>query len=295
MAGRGLAERLLAQPDPPRVVGIARQLPRALRNRVPLYTLDLTEPVADGRLAEILQKEGCDVLVHATFFQKRTADRNCAHELEVIGSPHAMNGAAAAGTKQLIVTSTARVYGAHVDNPGFLEEESPLRGHAGAPEVEDRVEVERLLGIFARRHPQMSVAVLRPCMMVGPRADSDAVRHFDRRRITLPMGYGPVVQFLHEEDYLDALELALHRDVSGPFNLAGKEMLRVPHPLLYRLDYARAVWFGGASPAGFYDYLRFPWVVDCTRASRELGFHPDYSTKEAWMSFAVSRRLRDYR
>jgi len=105
------------------------------------------------------------------------------------------------------------------------------------------------------------------------------------------------------------LELALRRDVQGPFNLAGEGVLplstllklggksrrRIPHPLLYRLDYARALWIGGATPAGFYDYLRFPWVVDCERATRELGFHPEYSTKEAWMSFVVSRRLRDYR
>lgn len=233
MAGRGLAERLLAQPDPPRVVGIDRQLPRALRNRVPLHTLDLTDPVADGRLAEILQKEGCDVLVHAAFFQKRTADRNCAHELEVIGSLHAMNGATAAGTKRLIVTSTARVYGAHVDNPGFLDEESPLRGHAGAPEVEGRVEVERLLGIFARRHPQMSVAVLRPCMMVGPRADSDAVRHFDRRRITLPMGYDPVVQFLSRLLGFPALVTATfpHCGALGLLPLPSRWRIRFGEPI----------------------------------------------------------------
>jgi UDP-glucose 4-epimerase len=272
LAGRGIAERLLAQPDPPTLIGIDRQVPRVLRHRIKVHALDLTDPVADGRFADILSKEGCDSVIHAAFFQKRTADRSYAHELEVIGSLHVMNGAAAANVQRLVVTSTARVYGAHVDNPGFLDEDSPLRGHAGAPEVEDLVEMERLLGTFARRHPQISVVVLRPCMVVGPRADSQAVRR------------GPFN--LAGEGVLP---------LSTLLKLGGKSRRRIPHPLLYRLDYARALWIGGATPAGFYDYLRFPWVVDCERATRELGFHPEYSTKEAWMSFVVSRRLRDYR
>jgi hypothetical protein len=51
----------------------------------------------------------------------------------------------------------------------------------------------------------------------------------------------------------------------------------------------------GQAPAAFYDYLRFLWVVDTARATRELGFEPVWSTQEAWMSFVVSRRLRKYR
>jgi len=36
-------------------------------------------------------------------------------------------------------------------------------------------------------------------------------------------------------------------------------------------------------------------VVDASRARAELGFDPVYTTKEAWMSFVVARKLRGYR
>ena len=77
--------------------------------------------------------------------------------------------------------------------------------------------------------------------------------------------------------------------------LAGKRAWPVPHPLLYRAGYLYRVWHEGNPPAGLYDYLRYPWVVDTRRARDVLGFEPDYTTHEAWMSFVVSRRLRKYR
>lgn len=308
-AGLRLAERLLREPEPPRIVGIDLSVPRRLDGRIEFERIDLTEPTADSAVAEVLTKNACDAVVHAAFFHRPVADRSYAHELEVIGSLHVMNGAAAARVGKLVVTSTAQVYGARPDNPNFLTERHELRGHPEAPAVQDRAEMERLLELFSERHPQMTVTALRPCWLAGPDCESEAIRHFDRARVTTPLGFDPLLQLLHEEDYLNALELALRRNVSGPINLAGagvlpvstllrlagKRRVAVPHPVLHRLGYLPSLWRAGASPEGFYDYLRFLWVVDTKKARDELGFEPEYSTREAWMSFVVSRRLRRYR
>jgi hypothetical protein len=64
---------------------------------------------------------------------------------------------------------------------------------------------------------------------------------------------------------------------------------------LFRVDFLPALWRAGDAPAGFYDYLRFLWVVDTKQARERLGFEPTYTTREAWMSFVVSRRLKKYR
>ena len=307
--GLRLVERLQRRADAPEIVGVDVRLPRRLEGRIRFHRVDLTDPTADSLLAEVLQKEGCGAIVHAAFFSRPQADRAAAHELEVIGSLHVMNAAAAAGVSKLVVTSSARVYGAHADNPNFLSEEHPLRAHPGAPAVQDRAEMERLLALFAERHPAMVVTALRPCQVMGPTIDDETVRHFEAAAVITPLGFDPLMQVLHEEDWLRALELALERDVRGPINLAssgqlplstllrlaGKKRRALPHPLLYRLGYLPALWRAGASPGGFYDYLRFLWVVDTRRARDELGFEPEYSTREAWMSFIVSRRLRKYR
>ena len=304
-----MAERLLALPDPPHLVGIDLRVPRRLDGRIRFHRVDLTEPTADSQVAEVLTKEACDAVVHAAYFQRRRVDPVQAHELEVIGSLHVMNASAAARVRKLVVTSTAQVYGARSDNPGYLTEDHELRGGVDAPHVGDRIEVERLLDLFARRHPHTVVTVLRPCWVMGPTIDTLVVRSFDRSRVTTVMGFDPLMQMLHEDDYLRALELALVRDEGGPFNLAGtgvlplttllrlggKRIRAVPHPLLYRAGYLPALWSSGAPPGEFYDYLRYPWTVDTTRARDRLGFVPEYSTKEAWMSFIVSRRLRGYR
>ncbi len=307
--GGQLALRLLEGPSSPRIVGLDLSLPKALEGRLRFHRVDLTGPTADSVLAELLEKERCDALLHAAFFTDPHADREYAHELEVIGTLNVMNASAAAGVRKLVVASTAQVYGPHPDNPNFLSEWHPLRAHPDAHAIRDRAEMEELLRIFATRHPSISVVSLRPCWVMGPSYASSVTRHFESARVTTLLGYDPLMQFLHEEDLLEAVGLALTREVAGPFNLAGDGLLPLstliqlagkrtrplPHPLLYRLGYLAAVARTGDPPAAFYDYLRFGWVVDTERAKRELGFRPGYTTREAWMSCVVERRLKSYR
>jgi len=308
-AGLQTAERLLDWPQPPEIVGIDLRVPRRLEGRVALHRVDLAEPTADSQVAEVLEKERCDTLLHAAFLSYPHADRSHAHEVEVIGALHVMNASASAGVRKLVVLSSAEVYGPSPYNPGYLTESRELRPHPDSHTARDRAEMEQLLALFADRHPQVVVTVLRPCWVIGPTIDSRVLRHFEPARVTTLLGYDPLLQWLHESDLLQAIELVLRRDARGPYNLAGegplpistllrlagKRALPVPRPLLQRLGYAGALWSDGDAPAGFYDYLRFPWLVDVERAREELGFEPEYSTKEAWMSFVVSRRLRSYR
>ncbi len=307
--GGRLADRLADLQPAVEVIALDLRLPRRLEGRVRFHRVDLTEPTADSVVAEILHKERCEALLHAAFLTNPSSDAESSHELELIGSLHMMNATAAAGVRKLVVTSTAQVYGAYPDNPNFLREDHELRAHPASHSVRDRAEVEGLLGIFARRHPKLVVTSLRPCWVAGPSFEDRAIRHFAGRSVTTLLGYDPLVQFLHEEDLLRAVELALVRDAPGPFNLAGsgvlplstllrlagKRALPLPHPLLYRLDFLNSLRKSGDPPEAFYDYLRFLWVVDASRARSELGFEPEYTTKEAWMSFVVSRRLRRYR
>jgi len=307
--GARIAERLLEQDPPPRVVGIDLRLPRRLEGRLRHHRVDLTEPTADSMVAEILEKERCETVLHAAFFTDPHPDLEYSHELEVVGSLHVMNAAAASGVRKLVVTSSAQVYGPHPDNPNFLSEDHALRPQRDSHALRDRAEVESLLRIFAQRHRAIAVTSLRPCWIVGPSYESALTRRFESARVVTLLGYDPLLQFLHESDWLDAVELALERDAPGAFNLAGdgvlplstllrlagKRALPLPHPLLYRVGHLESIARTGDPPAALLDYLRFLWVVDTRRAREELGFDPVYTTKEAWMSFVVARKLRGYR
>ena len=306
--GFRLVERLLAVASAPRIVAIDVRLPRVLEGRVDFHVLDLTEAEAGSRLAELLEKERCETLVHAAFLREPTPDRERAHALEVAGSLQVMRASAAAGVRKLVVVSTARVYGARADNPDYLCEDHPLRPHARAGAIRDRAQIESLLGVFSKRHPEVATVSLRPCWVAGPTYDSVALRHLSAPRVPLPLGFDPLVQFLHEEDWLDALEGALLQNVRGAFNLAGSGALplstllrlagrrvrKLPHGLLYPATALRWRSLTGEPAAAFYDYLRHGWLVDTSRARAELGFRPRYTTREAWLSWFVGRRLREY-
>ena len=190
------------------------------------HRVDLTEPTADTLVAEMLEKEGCDALLHAAFFTDPNPDVELSHELEVVGSLHVMNAAAAAGVRKLVVTSTAQVYGPHPDNPGFLSERAPAAPAAlGARAARPR----RARGAAAhlRAAPPRHDGHRRcaPSWLMGPTVDSAVTRRFEASRVVTLLGYDPLLQFLHEEDWLDAVELALERDAPGAFNLAGDGVL----------------------------------------------------------------------
>jgi UDP-glucose 4-epimerase len=306
--GQRLVSRLLARQASLRVIGIDLRRPMRFDDRARFHRVDLTEPTADGRLAEVLEAERVEALVHAAFRADPTADLEADHELETIGSLHVMHACAAAKVKRLVVASSTELYGPRPDNPNFLSESHPLRGHPHAHAVCDRIEMERLLSEWSASHPDIEVAVLRPCWIFGPSYWNRVVRYFSLPVVPVPLGYDPLFQLVHEDDVVRAFERAVLQPRPGVFNLtgagvaplstllrlAGKRVLPVPGPILHRLAYYPSQGQTGDPPEAFYDYLRYLWVADGARGFAAFG-EPVYSTVEAWISFVSSRRMRRYR
>lgn len=304
--GQRLAERMAARGI--RVVGLDVRRPYRLAEKIRFQRIDLTEPTADAHLAELLARERVDTLLHAAFRAAPSPDREADHELETIGSLHVLHACAAAKVGRLVFSSSTMVYGPWPDNPNFLTEDHTLRGHPEAHQVRDRVEAEMLLARFGRRHPDVEITVLRPCWIMGPTYFDRVVAYFERPVVATLLGYDPLLQFVHEEDCLRAYERALVESHPGIYNvvgkgvwplstllrLAGKRSLPLPPPLLYRMGDPPSKAQTGDAPSGFYDYLRYLWVADGERGWAAFG-EPEYSTKEAWIAFVSSRRMRRYR
>jgi len=304
--GQALAERLSARGV--RVIGLDVRRPYRLEGRIRFQRVDLTDPVADARLAEVLARERVEVVVHAAFRARPSNDLELDHELETIGSLHVMNACAAAKVRRIVFSSSTMLYGPRPDNPNFLTEDHPLRGHPDAHQVRDRVEAESLLAGWWRRHPDVEVTVLRACWIMGPSYLDHVVDYFERPVVATLLGYDPLLQFVHEEDFLRAWLHAVLEPHPGVYNvvgkgvlplstllrLAGKRSIALPPPLLYRMGYYPSQAQTGDPPAGFYDYLRWLWVADGERGFAAFG-EPEYTTKEAWIAFVSARRMRRYR
>ena len=306
--GRRLVERLLARSPHLRLVGLDQRRPFRLDTRVRFHRIDLSEPTADGRVAEILERERVEALVHAAFRNEPTPDLEADHEVETIGSLHVMHACAAAKVKRLVVASSTMLYGPRADNPNFLSESHPLRGHPEAHCVRNRTEMEQLLADWRLRHPDTEVTVLRSCWVMGPGVWNRLARYFSLPVVPMVLGYDPLLQFVHEEDCLHAFERATREPHPGVYNVvgrgvaplstllrfAGKRVLPLPSPLLYRMAYYPSQAQTGDPPAAFYDYLRWLWVADGSRGFAAFG-EPVYTTKEAWIAFVSARRMRRYR
>jgi UDP-glucose 4-epimerase len=304
--GQRLAERLSERGV--RVLGLDVRRPYRLEGRVRFQRIDLLDPAADARLADVLARERVEAIVHAAFRARPSADVEHDHELETIGSLHVMNACAAAKVSRIVFSSSTMLYGPWPDNPNFLTEDHPLRGHPDAHQVRDRVEAESLLAAWYRRHPDVDVTVLRSSWIMGPTYLDHVVRYFERPVVATLLGYDPLLQFVHENDCLNAYERAVLEPHPGVYNvvgrgvlplstllrLAGKGRLQLPTPLLYRMGHYPSKAQTGDPPAGFYDYLRYLWVADGERGFAAFG-QPEYTTKEAWISFVSSRRMRRYR
>jgi nucleoside-diphosphate-sugar epimerase len=159
----------------------------------------------------------------------------------------------------------------------------------------DKVQVEDMLAVFERRHPQMRIVRLRPCLMARPGAARHLMALFAGPLIPrFVVAHPPLVprsprlrfQLLHTRDVARAFHLALHSDVRGAFNIAaeqeldgrviakalGRPSVRVPEPLLRLL--ASIAWhlrIVRADPAWIDLALGTP-LLDSTRARRELGW-----------------------
>lgn len=303
--GLRLVERLAAWEKAPDLVVLDRREPLGLPAGVRFERVDLTQPIVDGRLAEVLATARVETIVHLAFRNEPTRDIEADHELETIGSLHLLQAASDAGIRRLILASSTMLYGPRAENPTYLSESHPLHGHPDAHCVQNRVEVERMVEQWSRQRADHEVCVLRGCWVVGPNTRDHVSRYLTRATVPIVLGYDPLMQLIHEDDWLYAFERAIAEGPCGVFNLvgtgvvpisrllrsAGRRVLALPFPVLER----SAAWLGspaaGDAPAGFYDYLRYLWVADGGLGWSTFG-EPFYSTQEAWASLVSVRSFR---
>ena len=95
----------------------------------------------------------------------------------------------------------------------------------GVPDFEyarDKAESDRLCQLWALRHPDRTMTIVRPCIVFGPNVDNFIVRLWSKAPFLTDMGtMDQVTQFVHEDDLVQALEALLAGRHGGAFNVAG--------------------------------------------------------------------------
>jgi len=314
--GSCLAKRLDREAGCRRVILLDLVPPAKPIRKAVFYRVDLTEPAASVRIAEALDRERPEVVVHLAFLQHPTRNPGYEHELESLGTMHLLHAltqlAQSGHAPHLILGGSTLVYGARAENPNFLDEEAPLAGRRDYPLVGEKIDVERQARRF-HESTHAPLTVLRMAPLLAPGVRTIASRYLSLAAVPTLLGFNPMVQTLAVEDAGDVLLAAVRRTETlerkapaGVYNVCASGA--VPLHTVIRLCGRRnlpipgfaagammdALFFAGLAiaPSAHLDYLRYPCVVDGERARAELGFTPKQSTRDTVASFAKTL-LRD--
>ncbi|MFZ0832679.1 MAG: NAD-dependent epimerase/dehydratase family protein [Mycobacterium sp.] len=264
-----------------------------------------------------------DVVIHLAFVIMGSREESARINLQ--GTRNVFEAAVAAarrreeqtgrGPRRLVYTSSVAAYGYHSDNPVPITEDVPPRGSPEHYYSQQKAACEAALAEITDGSP-LEVFMLRPCIVAGPNAPAlaDAMPWNQLpaalRTITraLPM-LKPVVpdpgyplQLVHHDDVAAAIALAATAPAPpGAYNIAGDGLVTVS-------DVAKALGGrpvrvpGAAASAASAALSRLPFipsalewlhvartsvVMDTSKAKRDLGWQPTYTSAETLAALAA--------
>lgn len=307
--GAGLIPLLQEDVAIGRIVGVARRPFDPARRgwtKMEYREGDVRDPAA---LADAFA--GADVVVHLAFNLTGNAPREELRAINVAGTLNAFRAAGEAGAERFVYASSVAAYGFHPDNPIGMTEDWPVRGAEQLFYSQEKAEIEQLLHDARAEHPQLDLYLLRPCIVVGPDAMGakevlpGPLASLGRglagvlSKLPLPLFSVPLpvpVQFVHQDDVGQAFMRCIAGDgPPGPYNLAGDGVLAgdevvrelgltpLPIPSAVTKAAAGAVARVPLAPPSvqWAEAMTHPSIMDTTRAKRELGWTPRYSSLEA--------------
>ncbi len=301
--GGKLAQTLEADPAIEAIVGVDSE--------EPTRELGRTEFVRVGNqhalINRIVRAARIDTVIDTRLVvDSITRSRPETHENNVIGTMNILAGCTGSDSpvRKLIYKSSAHYYGCEQDDPAFFTERMP-RPHPPRTAIErDIVEAEAAVADHARKHPDVTVTVLRFANVLGPEVRTSHTRLFDLPAVPMVLGFDPRYQFVHQDDVVRALAHGTANDLHGIFNVAADGVLamsevisllgRRPAPVLppygTRLAGLPLRAAGVRIPDEMLAQMRFGRALD-NRLYKATGFAYDFTTRETVQRLAAHQRL----
>jgi UDP-glucose 4-epimerase len=299
--GTRLVARLGARAETERIVISDVRPPRTFRPKTEFKCLDVRDRQGTRALVRDVQP---DVLVHLAFVLNPIHDEQLMYDVDVGGTQNVLEAASEAGTQQVLAASSAVAYGAFADNPEPLTEDDPVRGVAGFSYARDKTESDRICQLWGASHPDRVMTIVRPCIVLGPSVDNYLVRLWSKQPFQPDVGnLDNHIQFVHEDDVVDAVSGLLIGRHAGQFNLAPDglmtlrecaELLETPvrkMPVRLYRAIGRVFWRLRLSeaPPGQIDFALYPWIVSNEKVKSTLGWTPKHTSRE---TFEITMRAQ---
>ena len=169
-----------------------------------------------------------------------------------------------------------------------------MRGVPRFSYARDKTDSDRIVQLWALQHPDAITTIVRPCIVFGPNVDNYLVRLWTKQPFAVDAGnLDSQIQFVHEDDVVDAISRLLLGRHAGQFNLSADglmtlrecaELLETPirkMPIWLYRTIAKVLWRLRLSeaPPGQIDFALYPWIVSNEKMKATLDWTP--STRPA--------------
>ena len=308
--GGRVAKALEADPSVDVIVGLDKLEPQVELQRTEYVRSDENYSI----LSRIVSATQVDTIVHTFLAVDSTQMRaKTMHEINVIGTMNLFAAATDSTVRNVVVKSSAYVYGAHPRDPVWFSEETSRQTPPRHRVERSLAEVESYVHDFAVDNPHVAVSMLRFSNVLGTEISTPLSKMLEAPMVPSIFGFDPRFQFVHEDDVIRAILYVLERDLAGVYNVAGdglvpwsevaaicgKRTVALP-PVGRGLVAAALGRFGIDIPPEVVDLLSYGRGIDNSRLKR-AGFdytHTSAGTVRAFIEAVRLRRLTggsDYR
>jgi UDP-glucose 4-epimerase len=281
-----LAERLIELGHD--VIGVDRRPFREKPEGVEMHEVDIRKRAAE----DVFRRVRPEAVIHmatVTHLVMQSEDR---YRINLGGTRAVFEHSSTYGVEHVIFVGRHTFYGAAVDSPLFHNEDEPPMGLSSFPELADLVAADLYAGSALWRYPSFATSVLRMVYTLGPTGHGTLATYLRGRRVPTLLGFDPLFQFMHEQDVVSSLCIALDKRPRGVFNVAGPQPVplsmviretgrtNVPIPeIVFSMMLGR---FGLPKlPHGALEHIKYPVTVDGSAFKRATGFVHQYDEKGA--------------
>jgi UDP-glucose 4-epimerase len=236
-----------------------------------------------------------NTVVHLAFVSRAGLHGERIHRLNVEGTKNLLDSCIAEGSiDKFVFKSSDVVYKLRYDNPTYLDENADLNHDPDADQwIKDRVAAEMLCRAKMDT-AHMNIIILRFANIIGRNVNTQLNAYFDGRVIFKNLGFNPMVNLIHMKDVIQAIRQAVHKPVTGIFNISGADTATIttfaelnrrtciplPEPFLPVVNFVMR----GVGLTDYYysvdrERMKYSCLLDTTKAREILGFKPSGSVE----------------
>jgi UDP-glucose 4-epimerase len=261
------------------VIGIDVRPWREVPSGIEMHRTDLRKRATE----DVFRKARPQAVIHMATVSQLVAGSDERSRINLGGTQVVFEHCKNYGVEHCIFVGRHTYYGASGDAALYHTEQEPPQGLGEYPELADLVAADLFAGSALWRNPQLCTSILRIVYTLGPIGQGTLATYLKGRAVPMVMGFDPLFQFLHEDDVIAALMLALEKRPRGIFNVAGPMPLplstlaqEAKRPVLPMPEFLLRMMLGRAGlpmlPAGALNHIKFPVVVDGSAFRKTTGF-----------------------